>query len=194
MTQTIVPPAYVTQTEEQYDQGFDPHVARRLFAYAQPYSGRLILAMFLMLGASAAAVAGPYFVKIAIDGGLTAGDYNVLRYTILAYLAAAVIQWVCTYYRVNIMSWVGQAVIYDLRRDLFEHLQELSLGFYSRYSEGRVITRVINHVEGLRDFGPCISPFNSFLLLQGIETLHLRLPLDVGEELLARLSEAMVAA
>jgi ATP-binding cassette subfamily B protein/subfamily B ATP-binding cassette protein MsbA len=152
MTQTIVPPAYVTQTEEQYDKGFDPHVARRLFAYARPYTGRLVAAMFLMLGASAAAVAGPYFVKIAIDSGLTAGDYNVLRYTILAYLAAAVIQWICTYYRVNIMSWVGQAVIYDLRRDLFEHLQELSLGFYSRYSVGRVITRVINDVEVLRDF------------------------------------------
>jgi ATP-binding cassette subfamily B protein/subfamily B ATP-binding cassette protein MsbA len=62
------------------------------------------------------------------------------------------IQWVCTYYRINIMAWVGQAVIYDLRTTLFHHLQRLSLGFFSRYSVGRVITRVINDVETLRDF------------------------------------------
>lgn len=152
MAQTIIPPAYVTQSEEQYDKGYDPKVARRLFAYARPYTGRLIIAMVLMLGASAAAVAGPYFVKIALDSGLAAQNYDALRYTVLAYLITAVIQWVCTYYRVNIMAWVGQAVIYDLRSDLFDHLQELSLGFYSRYSVGRVITRVINDVEVLRDF------------------------------------------
>ncbi|MCL4531474.1 MAG: ABC transporter ATP-binding protein/permease [Chloroflexi bacterium] len=152
MTQTITPPIYVTESESQYDKGYDPNVARRLFAYARPYSGRLILAVVFMLGASAAAVAGPYFVKVAIDSGLTAGNYNALRYTTLAYLATAVAQWIFTYYRVNIMAWVGQAVIYDLRTDLFNHLQELSLGFYSRYSVGRVITRVINDVEVLRDF------------------------------------------
>ncbi|MBI3739528.1 MAG: ABC transporter ATP-binding protein, partial [Chloroflexi bacterium] len=152
MTHTITPPAYVTQSEEQYDKGYDPKVASRLFAFTKPYTRRLVFAMLLMLGASAAAVAGPYFVKIALDSGLTAGNYDVLRYTVLAYLGAAVVQWICTYFRVNMMAWVGQAVIYDLRATLFNHLQQLSLGFYSRYSVGRVITRVINDVETLRDF------------------------------------------
>ncbi|MCX6034966.1 MAG: ABC transporter ATP-binding protein, partial [Chloroflexi bacterium] len=68
------------------------------------------------------------------------------------YLAVSVIQWVGTYYRVNIMAWVGQVIIYDVRKKLLSHLQELSLGFYSRYSVGRVITRAINYVETLRDF------------------------------------------
>ncbi len=52
------------------------------------------------------------------------------------------------------MAHVGQSFIYDLRKTLFEHLQKLSLGFYSRYSVGRVITRVINDVETLREFVP----------------------------------------
>jgi ATP-binding cassette subfamily B protein/subfamily B ATP-binding cassette protein MsbA len=149
---TITPPAYIIQSEEQYDKSYDPQVARRLFAFAKPYTWRLVLAMFLMLGASAAAVAGPYFVKLAIDNGLTVHNYDALRWIVLAYLAAAVIQWVFIYFRVNIMAWVGQAVIYDVRAKLFGHLQELSLGFYSAYSVGRVITRVINDVETLRDF------------------------------------------
>ena len=149
---TLTPPAHILQSEEQYDKSYDPKVARRLFAYARPYTGRLILAMFLMLFASAAAVSGPYFVSLAIDKGLTAHNYDALRWIVLGYLAASVIQWVCIYFRVNIMAWVGQAVIYDVRAQLFDHLQQLSLGFYSTYSVGRVITRVINDVETLRDF------------------------------------------
>ena len=150
---TITPPAYVTQSEEEYDKGYDPKVVSRLSAYARPYAGKLLLAVLLMFCASAAAVAGPYFVKIAIDSGLTARNHRgaavppsspIWRYPC--------IQWVCTYYRINIMARVGQAVIYDLRTTLFNHLQRLSLGFFSHYSVGRVITRVINDVETLRDF------------------------------------------
>ena len=152
MTTTIVPPTYVTQSEEQYDQGVNPKNARRLVAFVRPYTRRLILAVFLMLCASAASVAGPYLVGYAIDKGLGAGNIFILRNTLLVFLGVSVIQWVGTYYRVNIMARVAMGIIYDLRKSLFDHLQKLSLGFYSRYSVGRVITRVINDVETLRDF------------------------------------------
>ena len=151
-TTNITPPTYVTQSEELYDKGVNPQIAKRLFSFTRSYSLRLILSAILMLIASAASVAGPYFVKIAIDSGINAGNTFILSYTILAYLGVSVIQWVGTYYRVNIMAWVGQSIIYDLRKKLFAHLQDLSLGFYSRYSVGRVITRAINDVEILRDF------------------------------------------
>ena len=131
---TITPPAYVTESEELYDKNIDPQTAKRLVAFTRPYLGQVFLSAFLMLIASAASVAGPYLVKIAIDSGLTAGNPVVLRYTILAYLGVSVIQWVSSYYRVNSMAWIGQSVIYDVRKQLFTHLQELSLGFYSRYS------------------------------------------------------------
>lgn len=152
MATTITPPTYVTQIEELYDKGVNPQTAKRLIAFTRPYMGRLILCAVLMLISSAASVAGPYFVKIAIDNGIDAGNVVILRYTILAYLAVSVIQWTGTYYRVNIMAWIGQSIIYDLRKKLFAHLQELSLGFYSRYSVGRVLTRAINDIETLRDF------------------------------------------
>ena len=149
---TITPPSYVTQSEEQYDKGVNPQTAKRLLIFTRPYTSRLVLSGVLMLLASAASVAGPYFVKVAIDSGINAGNTVILRFTILAYLGVSVIQWIGTYYRVNVMAWVGQSVIYDLRKKLFAHLQDLSLGFYSRYSVGRVITRAINDVETLRDF------------------------------------------
>ena len=148
----IVPPDYVIESEKVYDKGVNPQSAKRLVAFTRPYLWRLILSGLLMLIASAASVAGPYFVKIAIDSGLNAGDAGVLRYTILAYLAVSVLQWFGTYFRVNIMAWVGQSIIYDLRKKIFAHLQQLSLGFFSHYSVGRVITRSINDVETLREF------------------------------------------
>ncbi|PWH18335.1 MAG: ABC transporter ATP-binding protein [Anaerolineae bacterium] len=149
---TIVPPAYVTQSEELYDKPLDPQVARRLIAFIQPYKWQMLLAAFLMLGATISNVIGPYLVKVAIDDGLLAGNLVALRNAVLLYLIAALIRWAFIYFRVNIMAHVGQSFIYDLRKTLFEHLQKLSLGFYSRYSVGRVITRVINDVETLREF------------------------------------------
>ena len=149
---TIVPPAYVTQSEELYDKALDPQVAKRLFGYLAPYAWKMILSSVLMLGATISSVIGPYLVKVAIDEGLVAGNLDILRNTVLIYLGAAIVRWAFIYIRVNVMAQVGQSVIYDMRKQLFEHLQNLSLSFYSRYSVGRVITRVINDVETLREF------------------------------------------
>ena len=149
---TITPPTYVTQSEEFYDKPLDPNIAKRLIGFVAPYQWQLLFSAFLMLVAVLSSVMGPYLVKIAIDDGLVAGNYTVLRNVVLFYLVAAIIRWGFIYWRVNIMARVGQSVIYDMRKLLFEHLQSLSLGFFSRYSVGRVITRVINDVETLREF------------------------------------------
>ncbi|HEX9617582.1 MAG TPA: ABC transporter ATP-binding protein [Anaerolineales bacterium] len=143
-----LPPA----TEDIAFKGYDPNVTRRLISFWRPYRFQFFIALILMLANSAAAVAGPYLVKVAVDSGMAAGSGAVLRQTVLLYLLAAAIQWVSIYLRVKLMARVGQSIIFDLRARLFEHLQKLSLSFYSRYSVGRVITRVINDVGVLREF------------------------------------------
>lgn len=148
----ITPPDYVVQSEDQYVKGYDPKVVRRLAGFVAPYKLPLLVSLALMLTGSAAAVAGPYLVKQALDSGLAAGDWIMLRNTVLLYLGLACVQWVVTYLRVYLMARVGQSVIFDLRARLFEHLQALSLGFYSRFSVGRLISRVINDVSVLREF------------------------------------------
>jgi len=148
MAQVIVPP----HSDDVLLKGYDPQVTRRLAGFARPYGLQVLLSLVFMFISSAVVVAGPYLVKIALDSGLDAGSLQVLRQCVLLYLLLAAIQWVVTYLRINIMVRVGQSIIYDMRARLFEHLQQLSLGFYSRYSVGRVITRVINDVEVLRDF------------------------------------------
>lgn len=152
MTLTITPPAYVLKSEEELNKGYDPKVARRLIEFILPYRNRLLVSLLFMFISSAAAVAGPYLVRVAIRDGLTANNLIALRNTVLLYLVVAMVQWLAIYWRVNIMARVGQSVIYDLRKRLFAHVQALSLGFFSRYSVGRVIARVINDVGVLREF------------------------------------------
>lgn len=148
----IIPPTQITQSEEQLDGGYDPEVARGLLRFVSPYLGRMVVALFFMVIVTIASVCGPYFVKLAVDEGINAQDPIALRNIAMVYLGVSVVQLGFNVLRVRIMSRVGQHVLYDVRTALFAHLQKLSLGFYNRYSVGRVITRVINDVGTLREF------------------------------------------
>lgn len=152
MTTKIAPPAFITQSEEQLDKGYDPKVASGLMQFLKPYYGQIAFALVLMVIVTSAAVSGPYFVKLAIDEGITANDPAALRNIVLVYLGISIVQLGFNYWRVRIMARVGQNVLYDVRTAMFAHLQKLSLSFYNRYSVGRVITRVINDVGTLREF------------------------------------------
>ena len=148
----IIPPTFITQSEEALDKGYDPKVARGLLRFVKPYTGQMLVALFFMIIVTAASVSGPYFVKLAIDNGITAKDPVALKNIVLIFFAVSIVQLFVNYLRVRIMSRVGQYVLYDVRTAMFNHLQKLSLGFYNRYSVGRVITRVINDVGTLREF------------------------------------------
>ena len=146
------PPANPNDDDAILGKAYDPQIARRLFRYIRPYSRRLLAALALMTIATSMNVSGPYLIKVALDSGVRAGNVAVLGQTVGLYLLAAAVLWICTYIRVRIMAVTGQSIIYDLRRELFDHLQALSLGFYSRYAIGRIVSRVINDVSVIRDF------------------------------------------
>lgn len=139
-------------TEDLPTKDFDPKVTRELLGYLAPYAKKVYLSLALMAINSAAVVAGPYLVKIALDEGIAKGSVTVLRTTVLIYALIAFLQWFAIYSRVYIMSRVGQSIIYDIREKMFAHLQRLSLSFYARFSVGRIIVRLINDVNVLREF------------------------------------------
>ena len=132
-------------------KAYDPHIVRRLLTYLRPYRRQLAAALLLMSAGTVANVSGPYLVKVALDGGVAGRNPTVLGEAILAYAAAAVVLWFGTYLRVRIMSVTGQNIIYDMREQLFDHLQALSLGFYSRYAVGRLVSRMVNDVTVIRE-------------------------------------------
>jgi ATP-binding cassette subfamily B multidrug efflux pump len=145
---TNIPPP----TDEALMKGYDSNVTRRLIVFASPYRWPLLFSLLLMLISSTMTVLLPVFIKHAIDDGLRGNSLPALRTAVILALLAIGLQWLATYGRVNIMARVGKSIIVDLRASLFEHLHKLSLNFFSRYSVGRIIVRVINDVGVLRDF------------------------------------------
>lgn len=133
-------------------KSYDPEVTRQLFSFISPYKGRVWLSVLYMALSSLAAVSGPYLIQLAIDEGIAKSSITTLRNVTLLFLLLQGIQWLFNYLRVNIMANVGQSIIYDLRSAAFKHLQELSLSFYSRFSVGRITSRMMNDVNVLRDF------------------------------------------
>lgn len=171
------------QSDDVLMKGYDPKLVRRILQFAAPYQWRLYFSLLLMGIGSLMASVGPYLMKIALDDGLSAGSVEVLFRAVRLYLLAIVVQWVVIYTRVNIMARVGQSIIFDLRSQLFRHLQRLSLNFFSHFSVGRVITRVINDVNVLREFitwamlAVARDLFTLVFILAAMVSLDLRLSL-----------------
>jgi ATP-binding cassette, subfamily B, bacterial len=126
--------------------------ARKLRGLAElltPYKWR-VLAMFVALVlATAAALAPAPLAKLAIDDGIRSGDVGALDVIVAAFLASALVYAVASYAQTYLVGWVGQRALQDLRVKLFTHLQQLSIGFYSRNRAGVIISRITNDVEAL---------------------------------------------
>ncbi|HUO72104.1 MAG TPA: ABC transporter ATP-binding protein [Solirubrobacteraceae bacterium] len=122
---------------------------RGLTQLLAPYRWRVIAMFVSLLAATAAALAPAPLAKLAIDNGIRRHDVATLDWIVAAFLASAVIYAVATYAQTYLVGWVGQRALQDLRVQLFEHLQSLSIGFYSRNRAGVIISRLTNDVEAL---------------------------------------------
>jgi ABC-type multidrug transport system fused ATPase/permease subunit len=133
---------------------------RHLFSLLRPYRGRVILMLVALTVATGAALAPPYLAGRAIDDGIRAGDTGVLTVILVLFVVAALLNWGATYAQTFLINWVGQRALQDLRIEIFEHLQRLSVGFYGRNKTGVLISRITNDVQALDQ-----------LVTEGISTL-----------------------
>jgi ABC-type multidrug transport system fused ATPase/permease subunit len=122
---------------------------RHLASLLRPYRGRVLLTLVTLWVATGAALVPPYLAGRAIDDGIGDGDTGALTIIVIAFVAAAVVNWGATYAQTYLINWVGQRALQDLRLELFEHLQRLSIGFYSRRKTGVIISRITNDVQAL---------------------------------------------
>jgi ABC-type multidrug transport system fused ATPase/permease subunit len=122
---------------------------RHLASLLRPYRSRVLLMLLSLWIATGAALVPPYLAGRAIDDGIRGGDTGALTIILIAFVAAAVVNWVATYAQTYLINWVGQRALQDLRLQLFEHLQRLSIGFYSRRKTGVLISRITNDVQAL---------------------------------------------
>ncbi len=146
---------------EEVDE-FSPSVAgllrrrsRRLLRdLARPYRWGIGLAAALILVRSAAYLALPYLVGLGIDRGIHPGgkgNLTTLVWIVGALLAALVVNAVANYAFLRLSGRIGADVLLDLRKNLFAHVQELSLSFYERYTSGRIISRLTSDIDALNE-------------------------------------------
>ena len=137
--------------EEVLGKAYDARLMRRLLKYLRPYRWHVVLGIVLSVLTSAMEAIRPYFTKVAVDVNIAQKDKHGLLITVMLFLAVLVIRGFIQYANAYLTQWIGQRTIYDLRMEVFRHLQNLAPKFYDKNPIGRLITRVTNDVEVLNE-------------------------------------------
>jgi ABC-type multidrug transport system fused ATPase/permease subunit len=156
-----------------------------LAALARPYKREIALAGILILVRSAAFLAIPYLVGLGIDRGILAGRNGNLETLVLivaALLGALMLNAVANYAFMRLSGRVGANILFDLRRMLFGHVQELSLSFFERYTSGRIISRLTSDIDALNELlaTGLTSVLTSLISVVGITVILLHLDTRLG--------------
>jgi len=120
-----------------------------LWRLTRPYRGRTGLSVISLLTATATALAPPYLAKYALDDAVRGEAGTRLVIVVAIFVGAGLANWGMTYVETYLTGWVGERILADLRNELFDHLQRLSLGFYERNRAGVIISRLTNDVEAI---------------------------------------------
>ncbi len=146
--------------EEALGKAYDARLARRLIQYLRPYKWLVYSALLFTVIVAPLEAAAPYLYKIATDRYILPGFQHTISQAIafrgvgitsLCLLAALILSFAFQYLQMRIMQDVGQKTMYDMRKQIFGHLQALPMSFYDRSPVGRLVTRVTTDVDALND-------------------------------------------
>jgi ATP-binding cassette subfamily B multidrug efflux pump len=163
--------------EELLGKAYDARLMRRLLGYLRPYTAPVVAAFFAIITGSALQLVQPYLIKLAIDRYIPAGDLGGLNQMALAFLAILLGSFACEYVQTFAMQLTGQRIMFDLRMQIYTHLQRLDIQYYDRNPIGRLMTRVTTDVDVLNDLftSGVITVFGDVFTLVGIMIVMLSL-------------------
>ena len=185
--------ADIEKHEDEGSKAFDPHLARRLLRYLRPYRVRAAAAVVLVILSSLLEIAGPAIVAVAIDlfvqplgaqpVGLSArvGEFltshgwaltpiHGINLAALLYMIVLAGNFAVLYTQMVLMNIMGQFIMYDLRKQIFGHIQRLDVQFFDRNPVGRLMTRVTTDVDALNEMFTAgfVAIFGDIFVLIGI--------------------------
>lgn len=135
--------------EEVLGKAYDAKLMRRLLSYVKPYKHYVIFAIMLNIIVAALGPVRPYLTKIAVDDYIAGSDYDGLFLISLLLFGSLLLQATIQYFLTYFTQYLGQKTLYDLRTQIFNHIQKLALKFFDRTPIGRLVTRATNDVEAL---------------------------------------------
>jgi ATP-binding cassette subfamily B multidrug efflux pump len=137
--------------EEAIGKTYDLKVARRLLRYLSPYLRLLIPALFLTFVLNLLGILQPKFTQYAIDWYILPRQFAGFELLILLYAGTHVLRLAFAYFQALLLNTVGQHVMFDLRRELYDKLQHLEVAYYDRNPVGRIMTRLTSDVDALNE-------------------------------------------
>jgi ATP-binding cassette, subfamily B, multidrug efflux pump len=156
--------------EEVLGKAYDARLMRRLLGYLWPYKPQVAVALASIICASVLQLAQPYLMKVAIDRHIATGDLRGLDRIAFAFLAILLASFALEYIQTWTLQMTGQRIMFDIRMQIYRHLQRLDLQFYDRNPVGRLMTRVTTDVDVLNDLftAGVVSIFGDVFTLAGI--------------------------
>ncbi len=139
------------QEDEITEKSFDARLLWRLIAYLKPYWRWVGVALVLILLTSFFRQATPYLTKVAVDDHILTGDLEGLDMVSLTFFIFLILQFITNYAERYITKITGQWAMYDIRAQIFAHIQRLPLKFFDRMPIGRLMTRNTNDVDALNE-------------------------------------------
>src|SRR5579862_5869847 len=178
----------MAQEEEVLGKAYDSRLMKRLLQYLRPYKWPVGISLASILFKAGADVLGPYLVAIEIDrylvpvhrstpfdSFLSTNPYVGIAQIAGMYVGLIALGFLLDYLQTYFMQWAGQMVMFDLRKQIFRHLQHMHIGFYDKNPVGRLVTRVTTDVDALNEMftSGVVSIFEDVFVLAGITTIML---------------------
>ena len=155
---------------EVLGRAYDARLMRRLLGYLRPHRRSVSVALATIAAGSVLQLAQPWLTKVAIDDHIAPGDLDGLDRIALAFLLVLAGSFVLEYVQTWTMQMMGQRIMFDLRMEIYRHLQRLDLRFYDRNPVGRLMTRVTSDVDTLNELftSGVVTVFRDVFMLVGI--------------------------
>jgi ATP-binding cassette subfamily B multidrug efflux pump len=180
----------MAQEEEVLGKAYDSRLMKRLLGYLRPYKWQVVIALLSIILKAGADVLGPFLTKTAIDKYLSsasAHNHSILDRFLssrplvgiaqlgLAYLLLLLVSFGLEYTQTYLMQWTGLKVMFDLRSQIFRHLQHMHIGFFDKNPVGRLVTRVTTDVDALNEMftSGVVAIFEDVFVLAGIVLIML---------------------
>jgi ATP-binding cassette subfamily B multidrug efflux pump len=155
----------MAQEEEILGKAYDSRLMRRLLTYLRPYRWQVTIAIVSIVLKTFCDVMGPYLVKVAIDrylaptksaapglsSWLSPRPLTGIEQISLIYLGLLIFGFVLDFLKTYFVQWIGQKIMFDLRSQIFRHLQRIHVAFYDKNPVGRLVTRVTTDVDALNE-------------------------------------------
>ena len=180
------------QDDDVVGKAYDGRLMRRLLTYLGPYKVQTAFSAVAIIFKAGTDVVGPYLVKVAVDTYMTDTPPENLSWLAhhlsprpmagitqlgLLYLAALLVTYALEFTQTYLMQWTGQKIMFDLRSQIFRHLQRMSPAFFDRHPVGKLVTRVTSDVDALNEMftSGVLAIFEDIFVLAFIIIIMLRM-------------------